>query len=520
MSDRVTMAIDAGTGSCRAALFGEDGRQVALAQREWSHAAAPGIPGSHVFDTDRNWRLISECTREALARAQVPAERVAAVATTSMREGMVLYDASGREIWACPNVDSRASEEAAELVRSDRARRIYELAGDWVSITAPARFLWLQRHEPALFGRIARVTMLSDWILYRLGGCHVTDPSVGSSSGMFDLARRTWSDEILALCGLSRQVVPKVEEPGTVVAEITPAAAAETGLKQATPVVVGGADTQLGLVGIGMVNPGRFTIVGGTFWQQTLVLDRPLIDPQARLRTVCHAVPGQWMIEGIGFYSGLALRWFRDAFCDWEKAQAADRRADPYSVMEEAAAGVPPGANGVIGLFSNEMVARHWVHAGPCFLQFDLNAPARSGRKECVRAIEESAAYVSRGHLRVLEELTGTQAREVVFTGGAAKGRLWPQILADVLGVVVRVPVVKESTALGAALYAGLGAGLYDDLGAVVRRAVRFERTCEPDPTAHRAYVDLYEQWRKVYAHALELSDNRLVRPLWRAAGT
>jgi autoinducer-2 kinase len=520
MSERLTMAIDAGTGSCRAALFDEDGRQVALAQHEWSHAAAPGVPGSQVFDTDGNWRLIGQCTREALARAGVPAERVVAVASTSMREGMVLYDAAGREIWACPNVDSRASQQAADLVRSGQARRIYDLAGDWVSITAPARFLWLQRHEPRLFDRIARVTMLSDWILFRLGGCHVTDPSIGSSSGMFDLVRHTWSDEIVALCGLGREVFPKVEEPGTVVAALTRTAAAETGLKQGTPIVVGGADTQLGLVGLAVVDPGRFTVVGGTFWQQTLILDRPLIDPEARLRTLCHAVPGQWMIEGIGFYSGLALRWFRDAFCDWEKARAAEQGIDPYALMEGQAAVVPPGSNGVIGLFSNLMAARQWVHASPAFLQFDLNTPARSGRKECVRAIEESAAYVSRGHLRILEELTGNQLEEVVFTGGAAKGSLWPQILADVLGVVVRVPAVKESTALGAALYAGLGAGLYDDLRTVVRRAVRFERTCEPDPAAHRAYTDLYEQWRRVYAHALELSENGLLRPLWRAAGT
>src|SRR5262249_59874962 len=101
-----------------------------------------------------------------------------------------------------------------------------------------------------------------------------------------------------------------------------------------------------------------------------------------------------------------------------------------------------------------------------------------------------------------------------------AKGRLWPQILADVLGAVVRVPSVTESTALGAALYAGVGAGLYDDLGAVIRHAVRCERTFEPDSRAHQAYGDLYEQWRKVYAHALEISESGVVRPLWRAAGT
>ena len=125
-----------------------------------------------------------------------------------MREGMVLYDARGREIWACPNVDSRATEEAAELVRSGAAQEIYERAGDWVAITAPARFLWIARHQPEIFATIAHVGMLGDWILTKLSGDFVTDPSLGSSSGMFDLAARDWSDRVLELCGLDRVGVP------------------------------------------------------------------------------------------------------------------------------------------------------------------------------------------------------------------------------------------------------------------------------------------------------------------------
>ena len=112
-----------------------------------------------------------------------------------MREGMVLYDGRGREIWACPNADSRAIEEAAELVDSGVAQDIYEHSGDWVSITAPARFLWIARHEPDVFGSIAHVGMLGDWILTRLSGEFVTDPSLGSSSGMFELSERTGRTE-------------------------------------------------------------------------------------------------------------------------------------------------------------------------------------------------------------------------------------------------------------------------------------------------------------------------------------
>jgi autoinducer 2 (AI-2) kinase len=280
------------------------------------------VPGSFSFDTQANWPLIVACVRGALAGADVGGYAVAAVSATSMREGMVLYDEAGRELWACPNVDGRGGAEAAELVASGAAAEIYRRGGDWVAITAPPRLLWLQRHEPELFSRVRGLGMFSDWIVHRLCGRQVTEPSAGSSTALFDLETRTWSAASLELCGLSPDVVPEVVESGTVVGAISPAAADGTGLRVGTPVVTGGADTQLALIGIGVTEPGSRTVVGGTFWQHTAVLDRPLVDPQRRLRTLCHAQPDRWMIEGIGFLCGLTMRWFRDAFCAAEATAA------------------------------------------------------------------------------------------------------------------------------------------------------------------------------------------------------
>jgi len=513
------LAIDLGTGSCRAVIFATDGRQVAIGQREWSHAALPGFPGSQVFDTEQNWRLICDCIHEALRTAGLRPGEIGAVSATSMREGMVLYDDGGREIWACPNVDSRAADEAAELVRSGQAQRIFEIGGDWVPITSPARFRWIRNHQPEVFGAIAHVGMLSDWVLYRLTGRYVTDPSAGSSSDLFDLRARTWSPEILEMVGISASIVPDVLEPGQVVGPLHGRAAEETGLAAGTPVVVGGADTQLGLVGIGVVGGDRLTLVGGSFWQLTAVTDAPLIDPQARVRTLCHAVPGHWMTEGIGFYCGIALRWFRDAFCEPESAEAARRGVDPYVVMEEEAARVPPGSNGVTAIFSNVMNVKRWVQASPSFLQFDVDRPAGSNRAACIRALEEQAAYASRGHLAIIGELTGRSYDEVVLTGGAAKGRLWPQIVADVLGLTVRLPEVKESTALGAAIYAGIGSGAYATVDEAISQLVHFERSVEPEPSTHEAYEAHFARWSELYARMLDLSEVGLLRPMWWPAG-
>jgi autoinducer-2 kinase len=495
------LAIDAGTGSCRALLFTEAGEQMAVSLREWVHHEPPDAPGGQDFDVETNWALIVACIRDALRDAGATGDDVAAVAATSMREGIVLYDRAGTEIWACPNVDSRAGREAADLISEGAAERIFAEAGDWVSITSPARLRWLARHRPDLFEAIHSLGMLSDWIVYRLAGVQVTEPSCGSSSGMFSLANRTWSEQIAQICGISPAVLPPVADPGTAVGAVTAAAAGQTGLRAGTPVVTGGADTQLGLLGAG-VRAGEFTVVAGTFWQNTILVDRPLIDPAIRLRTLCHVTPGEWMLEGIGFYCGMAMRWYRDAFCDGEAAAARARGVDPYVVMEENAARIPPGAGGVYAILSNLM-----------------DDPAGTGRAACVRAIEEAAAYVVRGHLGIIGELTGAQVSELTFTGGGAKGTLWPQIIADVLGLPVHVPAVTESSALGAALCAGVGAGLYAGLtdleGELRKRAATFE----PEPAAVATYHDSYAAWRRIYPRMLELSEDGLLNPLWRAAG-
>ena len=517
MTGRYLLAIDAGTGSARAVLFTFDGMQMSVGQREWTHRSPPGVPGGQDFDVRGGWAAIAGCVRDALGAAGVSGSDVAGVAATSMREGMVLFDRAGREIFAVPNVDSRASVEAEELIGEGAAAKIYAEAGDWVSITTPARLRWLSRHSPSVLASAGSLGMLSDWITYRLTGSHLTEPSCGSSSGMFSLAQRRWSSWIPALCGLSPDVLPPVVDPGTVVGAVGAIAAAATGLAEGTPVAAGGADTQLGLLGAG-VSRGEYTVVAGTFWQSTVLLDSPLIDPEARLRTLCHVVPGEWMLEGIGFYSGMAMRWFRDAFCSGEVAAALARGADPYELMEASGLSAPPG--GVVAILSDVMNARRWVHASPSFLGFDLgDASAAGGLGACVRAIEEAAAYVARGHRDIVASLTGLSFDEVVFTGGAARGRLWPQIMADVLGVPVHIPAVTESSALGAAICAGVGAGVYPGVsspGLDLRRRVR---TFEPDRAAAAAYDERYAAWREIYRRMLDITEDGLLRPLWRAAG-
>jgi autoinducer 2 (AI-2) kinase len=517
---RYILTIDIGTGSGRAIVFDEHGNQHGMGQCEWLPESLPQYPGSQNFNTEKSWQLLIGCIGKAVQTAHISPSRIAGVTATSMREGIVLYDRRKREIWACPNVDARATKEVEDMVATGLGEPIYETGGDWLSIIAPPRLWWIKRHLPDLYDRIAYISMLSDWVLYRLSGEIVTDVSCGSSSGIFDLRKRTWSKTTIELAELPDDIYPSVYEPATVIGQVTKMGSSETGLPEGTPVITAGGDTQLALLGSGAVQPGTLTVIGGTFWQTTLVSDRPLIDAGYRLRTLCHALPGQWMVEGIGFYHGFIMRWFRDGFCDQEKQKAAENRLDPYSLMEERAAEIPPGSNGVFAVFSDIMNARRWKHAAPSFLGFNVMEAEGTGKAACIRAIEENAAYTSRGHLDILKEISGFSPGEAVFCGGSSKGSLWPHIMADVLGIQVKIPVVKEATSLGSLFCAGTALGWFGSLSEAALSIVKWERRVLPVQRNVQTYEGLYHRWRQIYKSVLSMVDAGLLSSMWQAPGT
>ena len=513
----VVLSIDAGSGSCRALLFDAEGALLGLAQREWTYHPVPDAPGGFDFDTVDGWRQVTACIQEVLARTGVPAAEIAAVSAASMREGFVLYDEAGQEIWACPNIDARAGAEAADMIAEGLAAAQYRRGGDWTSITAPARLRWIQRHRPDVWTRATRLTMLGDWVIARLSGVYCTDPSLGSSSNLFDLQSRTWSAESAAEMQVPLHLLPPVYESGTVIGEVTAEAAAQTGLRAGTRVVTGGGDTQLALLAAGNTSGLRFATVGGTFWQSTAVTNEPVIDPEFRLRTLCHVAPGAWMTEGIGFLHGLTSRWVRDGLL-----RAANRgiAADAgYDILEDLAAAVPPGANGVVAIASNVMDGKQWRHAAPSLIGLDILQPERTSLGAIFRAVEENAAYVARGHYELLEEICGAAPERIKFVGGPARGKLWPQIVADVLGVPVETPPVREATSFGAALCALVGAGAYPDLAAAAAATAREPGLFWPDAAAHAVYDVEYARWQALNEHQIAAADAGLTPHLWRGAG-
>ena len=514
------MAIDAGTGSIRAVIFDIEGNQLGCVQKEWKHNEDPRYPGSMDFDWNENWKLACSCIKGVLAETGTDATHIAAVSTTCMREGIVLYDEAGAELWACANVDARAKDEVTQLKQIDPnlEKELYLKSGQTFALGALPRLLWVKNKLPEVYKKTFRIGMINDWLIYRLSGALAVEPSNGSTTGLFDLKTRNWDIEIARRCGLRDDIFPDVKECGTIAAKVSAKGAAESGLPEGTPLVTGGGDCQLGTIGVGVVDVNEAVVFGGSFWQYEYNTGGGLCSPKCDVRVNCHAIDNLWQYEALAFNPGLVMRWFRDAFCAEEKRRAAEKNTDPYALLDEEAASVPAGSYGMICAFSDVMNYINWKHASPSFINFELDAE-KYNKVTFYRAIMENSCLVTLGHLRLVEEATGKRPKKIVFAGGAAKSALWPKILADVLGIPVDVPVVKEATALGAAIMAGKGIGLYASVKDAARSLVKIEKTFSPNEKNREVYDKAYENWRAAYAPLLKLSDEGVTRYMWSAPG-
>jgi autoinducer 2 (AI-2) kinase len=241
------------------------------------------------------------------------------------------------------------------------------------------------------------------------------------------------------------------------------------------------------------------------------------MEPDGQLRTICHVRPGEWLVEGIGFYAGFALRWLRDQ-------AAAGGRVPGYAELEERAAAVPPGARGLTARLvpAGAWTWARWQPPFPPGLTAAAGAAATAGTTstaaagsgagpglgEQARAIQEAAAYATRRAAGLVRQLLGPAAgQQVLLSGGAARSSLWPQILADVLGCPVSVAGQTESAALGAAILAGRAVGVLPAATppatahrvpwppAAGRAGAGPARAALPSPARQQVYDDLYARW-------------------------
>lgn len=504
------LVIDAGTGSIRSIVFDTFGNQISIAQYEWNHFAEAGVIGSMGFDFRAGWELAKKCINESIAHVGIDPKQIISVSASSMREGIVVYDKAKNELWGVANVDSRAGSEVAQLKHDDSKmeREFYKLSGQTFALSAAPRLLWLKNNRPSLYEEAAYFTMISDWILFKLSGELACEPSNAGTAGAFNLSTRNWDKEQFFKCGVKDLFVP-ILESGDVLGKISKQASDETGLSTDTLVVMGGGDVQIGTAGLGANALGDAVVLGGSFWQQVVnVPAHARLSDEMLLRVNPHVVRGMSQAEGITFFTGLVMRWFRDTLgC-----------GRSYGELEAMASKIPVGSHGILPIFSDSMKYGEWIHASPSFIGLGID-PEKYNIGSMFRALEENACIVSAINLENIKAFSGVSPKSLIFASGASQGPLWSQILADVTGLEVKVPVVKEATALGVAMAAGIGAGVYTSFEEAGKNIVRMERSYEPNLDHFQAYQVVKEKWTKVYNKQMELIRDGTLDPMWKAPG-
>lgn len=443
---RVWLGLDVGTGGTRAVLVDERGRVRAAATAPHAAISMPQ-PLWAEQDPEDWWRAARRAIRATLRQAAVAPSAIAAVGLTGQMHGVVLLDAAGAVlapaiIWC----DGRAQAECDAWTARIGAERIIKLTGNpmLAGFSAP-KLAWTRRHRPTVWRAARHFLLPKDFVRHRLTGELATDVADASGTGLFSVRHRRWSPEMLAAMEISPALLPAVFESPEICARVSTAGARATGLAAGVPVVAGAGDQAAGAVGNGVVSEGLASVTVGTSGVVFAATGAMRLDTKGRVHAFCHAVPGQWHVMAVTQAAGLSLRWLRDTL------GARAGAGDPYDRLCQEAARAVPGCNGL--LFLPYLMGERTPHLDPLARGAWIGLTAAHRRPELIRAVLEGVAFSLRDGLEIIQAM-GLRPQRLALSGGGARGRVWPRIQAEILGLPCLRWRREEGAAHGAALIA------------------------------------------------------------------
>jgi xylulokinase len=495
------LGIDVGTSGCKAGVFSETGRLIALAYEEYD-VQRPAA-GWAELDARQVWAQVQRTIRTAVAR--VADDPIRALSVSSMGEAVVPVAADRRILGpSLLNFDTRGNEYLPGWRAALSNERLYRIngntLGDQYGLT---KLQWLRQHQPDLYERTHKFLLWGSFVAFMLGAEPLVDYSLANRTLLFDLDRRDWSDELLALAGLDRDRLPAAAPSGTVIGRVSRQAAGELGLPAGASIVAGGHDQCINGVGCGAIAPGRAMYGMGTYICMMPVFDRrpePDVMIARGLNTEHHAAPGRF-VSFIYNHGGSILKWFRDAFAATDRRLAAESGRDIYA---DLIAELPAAPSRVIAL-------PHWGPTGPPEFVSDSSGVLAGLRLETTRGdilkgILEGVTFYERACLESLPaagiaspDVPGIEINALAAVGGGSKADAWLQMTADILGRPTMRPAIAEAGVLGAAIVAGTGCGVFPSLAAGVETMVRPDRVFEPNPTIQRLYDERFEKYRRLW---------------------
>jgi xylulokinase len=487
------LGIDIGTQSTRVALVDPGGK--VLASHSSAYDMVTPCPGWAEEDPDDWWHATVSGIQQVIKASGARPEEIVAIGSDAQMHATVPVGQSGKllshgvQLWC----DKRGARLVDEYKGKPFASRAARLAGSppvaaWIGF----KIKWLKNHQPESYAKTWKFLTGSGYINYRLTREASIDWSEASGTYLLDAETLAWSEELAGYLEIDLQKLPPVSPSASVIGRVNREAASLTGLLEGTPVVAGAGDMMAMLVAAGLAEQGCALDISGTASDMVVYVDKPVLDPP--MMNLHHVLPG-WIPFGIAEAGGGSLEWFKDALCQAEVIQARAEGRNAYTILDEKAASVEPGCEGLLYL---PYLMGERVLGSPHSRGVFFGLTPRSSIGAMTRAIMEGVTFELRRTLEIVES-AGNRINSIFTSGGGARSNLWSQIKADIYHKPVLTLVESEGGVIGSAILAGVGAGVFPDIQSGAKPFVKVDRVFEPDPSNRARYEYLYILFKELH---------------------
>lgn len=505
MGKKFVLGVDIGTTAIKAAVFDQEG--ILRGEKSREYALNTPLASMVELEAGEYEKAFADAVKGAVEASKAAADEIEAMGISAQGETFFCVDENGKPlrpgiVW----MDNRAQEESDEIEQAFGNGKIHKMTGQ-VSMCAAwpaAKVLWIRKNQPQIFEKTKKFLLIEDYFIYLLTGKYKAEDSLLCSTIWWDINSREYWPDMLEFLGIAKEQLPEICRPGTIAGRLTGNAAKWLGLSEKTKVVLGALDQACGAIGVGNTREGIFSESTGAALATVAMTNRIVIDPAGEMPCFASAIPGKYMIHSFST-GGMAVRWFRDAFCKEELERQRAGGPNVYSLIDDMVRQVPPGSDGLYMLPHLQGAGAPDTDSQAKGVFFGVTLAHK--KEHFARAIMEGVTMVL---LRMAEatKALGADIGELRSMGGGAKSSVWCQIKADALGIKVHTMKNSESAAcLGAAILAGVAAGVWDSVEDTAERLAVYEREYMPVESNRGVYAKLLQGYKKLLGESRGLFD-------------
>lgn len=478
------LVFDVGTTSMKCILYNEIFKELFATTIEYSIETKDGIIAQ--IDANVYFDTFKDCVQSVL-NSGINKEDISAISFTTQGETLIPVDKFGNPLCkAIVWLDTRAEKEAEYIKQSISSEEIYKTTGlcDIDGAVPIAKLLYICRNNPAIYGRVHKFLLLEDYLIFRLTGLFISEKSLQSSTGWYNITGERLFDKVFEICNIDKEKIPHILPCGTDVGTVTDEAAKTIGLSKNTHVITAAMDQISSAIGAGNITEGIVTETTGTALVVGVTVKKPDFDISKPV-TVYKHYNNMFIYMPYFPTAGIVHKWFRNTVFPDVNQKAESLGISPYSLIEEEAKHSPAGSNGVV--FNPDFTS------GGSFSGLNLSTT----RADLARSVQEGIAYVLRELLEQVES-KGVNIAKVYSLGGGSYSKLWTQIKASVCDKDFTTVGYSETTSLGCAILASVAIGMYADVEDALSVIDNVSKTFNSICSEKKVYDKCFQNYKKL----------------------